>query len=110
MAPLSGLIRSRQQREPIAGRGALVSVMVQGLTMTRLPAPLLLTATNCRRWCDQQSERQPRSAGELRTVQLRPSPLVMIRLPVPLLRVAPAAATSTGRSKRYRLPSCGCSS
>ena len=46
VAPLSGLIKSRQQREPITGRGALVSVRIQGLTITRLLAPLLLTATN----------------------------------------------------------------
>jgi hypothetical protein len=62
--------------------------MVQGLTITRLRAPLLLTATNWRRWGDQQSEPQPRSAGELRTVQLRPSLLVITRLPVPLLATA----------------------
>jgi hypothetical protein len=42
--------------------------MVQGLTITRLPLPLLLIATNCPRCGDQQIERQPRSAGELRTV------------------------------------------
>ena len=46
VAPLSGLISSRQQREPITGRGALVSVMGHGLTITRLPVPLLLTAAN----------------------------------------------------------------
>ncbi len=72
---------------------ALWSDMGHGLTITRLPAPLLLTAANCLPWGDQQSERQPRSAGELRTVQLKPSALVMIRLPVPLL----ATATSSSR-------------
>jgi hypothetical protein len=46
VAPLSELIRLRQQREPTAGRGALVSGMDHGLTITRLPVPLLLTAAN----------------------------------------------------------------
>jgi hypothetical protein len=50
VAPLSELIKSRQQREPIGGRGVVMSVLVQGLTITRLPAPLLLTAANCLRW------------------------------------------------------------
>jgi hypothetical protein len=46
VAPLSELIRLRQQSEPTAGRAIVVSGMVQGLTITRLPVPLLLTAAN----------------------------------------------------------------
>jgi hypothetical protein len=62
--------------------------MVQGLTITRLPAPLLLTDANCRRWGDQQIERQPLSAGELRTDLVMPSAEVITRLPRPLLLTA----------------------
>ena len=36
---------SRQQRTPSAGRGVGLAVMAQGLSITRLPLPLLLTAT-----------------------------------------------------------------
>jgi hypothetical protein len=46
VAPVPGLIWLRQQREPIAGRGVGLALMVQGLTITRLPVPLLLTAAN----------------------------------------------------------------
>jgi len=46
VAPVSGLIGSRQQRDSAAGMGAEVLLMVQGLTITRLPVPLLLTAAN----------------------------------------------------------------
>lgn len=46
MAPVPGLMTSRQQRTPIAGRGVGLAVLVQGLSITRLPVPLLLTAMN----------------------------------------------------------------
>jgi len=46
VAPVSGLIGSRQQRDSAAGMGAEVLLMVQGHTITRLPVPLLLTAAN----------------------------------------------------------------
>jgi hypothetical protein len=58
--------------------------MVQGLTITRLPVPLLLTATNSSRCGDQQREVQALSAAELRLLQLIPSGEVITRLPLPL--------------------------
>jgi hypothetical protein len=58
--------------------------MVQGLTITRLPVPLLLTATNSSRCGAQQREVQALSAAELRLLQLIPSGEVITRLPLPL--------------------------
>ena len=72
-------------------------LMVQGLTITRLQAPLLLTATNWLRWGVQQIARQPVEDGELRTVQVMPSALVMIRLPVPLLLTATSKPSSAAQ-------------
>lgn len=90
----SGISR---QRTPIAGRGVGLVVMVQGLTITRLPEPLLRTAMNCPPPCgDQAIERQPRSVAQLRTAQLRPSALVITRLPVPLLAADASSVLPTG--------------
>jgi hypothetical protein len=59
--------------------------------MTRLPVPVIATATNRLSSLDQHTERQSLSAADVRTVQVTPSRLVMTRLP------APDLATATNR-------------
>jgi hypothetical protein len=58
--------------------------------MTRLPLPLMETATNfcCPVAPPHVTESQPLSAADVRLVQVMPSGLVMTRLPVPLKETA----------------------
>jgi hypothetical protein len=62
-----------------------------GLVMTRLPVPVLATATNKDISGAQQTEYQKLSAAEVCAVQVNPSELVITRLPVP------ESATTTNR-------------
>ena len=62
--------------------------MPSGLVITRLPVPVLATATNMPRADAQQTLSQLLSAADARAVQLMPSGLVITRLPVPVLATA----------------------
>ena len=68
----------------------VVHVTPSVLDMTRVPVPLLDTATNfsCPTVPPAVTEFQPLSEAEVRVVHVMPSALVMTRLPVPVLDTA----------------------
>lgn len=61
----------------------IVHVVPSGEVITRLPVPLLATATNKLRSEDQQTDCQALSAALVRVVQFTPSGEVITRVPVP---------------------------
>ena len=73
---------------PIVGASEMVAggVMLAGAVITRLPAPLLATAT--KRLLPKATDLQLLSAAEVRAVQVMPSGELITRLPVPLLATA----------------------